>query len=219
MEFGDDPVVPNGPVGTGNVLVLCTLFLCRELEASTALRRNVRINNETKVVTWRLPTSKRDPFAFGAERSWGCTCSHDEGKGVATRSCPYHAAVKQLLLLEARFGPLVDDDELPFFPSASGFPTPPEAIVALIEFIAERCGEHLKTSDGVIRFGKHSWRSSGAVYLSSIGIEVSKIMLLARWDSPVVLHYCRLAPLKTITHDFKTATIKTQSHSHRRRTE
>ena len=49
------------------------------------------------------------------------------------------------------------------------------------------------------------------MYLSSIGIEVSKIMLLARWDSPVVFHYCRLAPLKTITQDFKKATLK---HSH-----
>ena len=59
LPFGDDPVVPHGPLGTDNLKVLCTLFLCRELEASTALRRNVRINTQSQTVTWRLPASTR----------------------------------------------------------------------------------------------------------------------------------------------------------------
>ena len=36
-----------------------------------------------------------------------------------------------------------------------------------------------------------------------IGMEIIKIMMLARWSSPVITHYARLAPLKNLADDFK----------------
>ena len=53
------------------------------------------------------------------------------------------------------------------------------------------------------RFGKHSFRSTGAVHLSEMGLEVAKIQLLGRWMCMVVLRYCRDAPLKTTAQEYK----------------
>ena len=47
------------------------------------------------------------------------------------------------------------------------------------------------------------------MYLSSLGIELLKIQMLARWASPIITHYTRLAPLRSITNDFKRAMLNT----------
>ena len=85
---------------------------------------------------------------------------------------------------------------------AWGYELRPECVLFLIEAIAVLIGEALCTGKGVRRFGKQSWRSTGAVFLSCIGIEVIKIQTLARWCSPVVTHYTRLDHFTTITADF-----------------
>ena len=78
-----------------------------------------------------------------------------------------------------------------------------EHIIALIEFIAALQGQRLTLSDGVRRYGKHSLSSTGAVFLSAMGIHMHKLGLLARWASAIITHYTRVAPLKSITDDFK----------------
>ena len=75
-------------------------------------------------------------------------------------------------------------------------------MVQLVELIATRQGQALRTADGAMRFGGHSWRATGAVYLSSMGINMHKIALLARWASAVITHYTRIAPLNSLTEDF-----------------
>ena len=70
----------------------------------------------------------------------------------------------------------------------------PEDMLAVIEHIALLYGEDLVTANGRKKFGKRPWRSTGAVFMSSIGIEVFKVQLMARWASAVVTHYTRLAP-------------------------
>ena len=42
----------------------------------------------------------------------------------------------------------------------------------------------------------------------TMGIEVLKVQMMARWSSPVVTHYTRLAPLKATTSDFRKALAK-----------
>ena len=63
--------------------------------------------------------------------------------------------------------------------------------------------EPLHTDKGVRRFGKHSFRATGAVYLALVGISVEKIQLMGRWSCGVVVHYTRSAPLKSIAEDSK----------------
>ena len=76
-------------------------------------------------------------------------------------------------------------------------------VVKLIEYIATQLGKVLVLKGGVRRYGKHSWRATGAVYFAALGLNMHKIGMLARWASPILLHYARVAPLKTLTDDFK----------------
>ena len=85
-ELSDDPMVRDGPVGNHNILVLFTYFLLREVEGSMARNRDVTINDERKVIIWRVLVSKTDPMALGCEREWGCLCGDTPGP------CPYHSA-------------------------------------------------------------------------------------------------------------------------------
>ena len=104
--------------------------------------------------------------------------------------------------------PDADPESLPLFPQAGGEEVAPEAQVKLVEKIAMMTGERTLTAEGRNRYGKHSWRSTGAVFLTFIGLEVMKIQLLARWGSPIITHYTRLAPLKTPAEDFKRIAIR-----------
>ena len=198
-DYGEDPVIKNGPIGTNNLIVIGVMFLLRELELATARRANCRINNKTKTVTMRLTASKRDPEAIGIERTWGCVCD----KNTPANICPFHAAMKQQEILNQRFGVIGPEDDIPLFPRLDGKCVEGDVMVQLVELIASRQGQALKTADGVTRFGGHSWRATGAVYLSSIGINMHKIALLARWASAVITHYTRIAPLRSLTEDFK----------------
>ena len=80
-----------------------------------------------------------------------------------------------------------------------------EAMLALIEELAKMTGEAILTHDGRKRFGKHSWRSTGAVFMTSIGIEIFKVQLMGKWACAAVTHYTRLVPLKATTEDFRKA--------------
>ena len=74
-------------------------------------------------------------------------------------------------------------------------------MVALVEHIAARAGLPLFTKTGVKRYGKHSWRATGAVHLTAMSVELFRIQLLARWSSPVIMRYARLAPLTGLTEN------------------
>ena len=138
---------------------------------------------ESSTFTWSLPVSKTDPSAVGCTRSWGCLCQTS-----SAAACPFHAAVRQLELLRSTFGSRVDDADFPLFPTSSGDYASGEAMVALVEYLAVALGEELTSASGGRRFGKHSWRAFGSVYLSSLQLKLFKIQLLARWSSIIILH-------------------------------
>ena len=92
VRVGEEPLVPGGPVGTENLIVLFTMFLMREIEGAMALRRHIVVDLKGLNVTWHLPVSKNDPAALGCQRSWGCTCITTS---VIHRACPFHAALHQ----------------------------------------------------------------------------------------------------------------------------
>ena len=201
LDLGPEPVVKNGPLGTENLIVLFTMFLIREIEGSLALRTHVHLNAVALTVTWHLPVSKNDPAALGCQRTWGCTCITP---GLPHRGCPYHAALSQACLLDERFGPQWDaSDTLPFFPTETGDHAQAEAMSELVDELATRIGENTVDEEGDRILGNHSWRTGGAVYLTAGGVDPFKVNLLARWNSPMVTHYSKLAPLKAITTEFK----------------
>ena len=100
------------------------------------------------------------------------------------------------------------EDPIPLFPGGDGRMVTPQAMLAVVEELARLLGEGVLTGDGRKRFGKHSWRSTGAVYMTSLRVEVYKVQLMARWSSTVVTHYTILAPLKAIAEDFRRAVMQ-----------
>jgi len=56
-------------------------------------------------------------------------------------------------------------------------------------------GIPLVAPDGKRAFGGHTFRVSGARHLSYRGLETRIIMLLARWESEIILRYVKDAPL------------------------
>ena len=189
-----EPLVVGGPLGSGNLAVLFTFFVLREIEGALAKASSLTLDAETSTVTWSLPVSKTDPSAVGCVRSWGCLC-----QSSSPTACPYHAAVRQLDLIRSTFGARAGEEDFPLFPTAGGEYTSGDAMVALVEHFAAALGEALTSPSGGRRFGKHTWRATGAVYLSSLQLELFKIQLLARWSSPIILHYARSAPLVGMT--------------------
>ena len=172
--------------------MLCAMFMTREIEASLALRKHIAINVTDKVITWELPVSKADPKALGCKRSWGCSCW--DAKHVR-EGCPYHTALAHIAILQEWFGDDGEGDEAqPLFPGADGLAVSSDVMLAVIEELARMTGENILTHDGRRKYGKHSWRSTGAVFMTSIGIEIFKVQLMWRWACAVVTHYTRLAP-------------------------
>ena len=197
----------NGPINPTIVHIMALMFLCREVEAGTAERKHITMDAKRQTVSWLLPVSKTDVEARGCTRSWSCLC--EDGEPFA--GCPYHAMEEHLALLETTFGAAGDDDDLPLFPTVTGEFTSADSVMELIETLAQLTGEVMVTAEGKNRFGRHSWRAAGAVYITSLGLEVVKIQMLVRWESALITHYARLAPLKTLGDDFKAALRKKRS--------
>ena len=125
-----------------------------------------------------------------------------------TSECPFHTLLSHVQQLEDHFGAETVCDSFPLFPDEHGNTVQGDKIVELVDVLATKSGEALVTKEGQRRFGKHSFRSTGAVFLSGLGIELMKIQMMARWASAIITHYTRLAPLKSITADFKRAVLR-----------
>ena len=191
------------PVKPGWCAVLFTFFLLRELECATAEFADLSLDVDKKTVKMFLSVSKNDPRAMGCDRTWGCVCPDEANPDP--RACPFHAAASLVDYLALVFGDAVKRDGFPLFPNRRGQAVTAEVMIELIIDIAIFFGEPVKNKAGQNRFGKHSWRATGAVHLGECGVEVHKIMLMGRWHCTVVLLYTRTSPISDIASDFKRA--------------
>eukprot|EP00971_Amphidinium_carterae_P023404 461555-Amphidinium_carterae.1 len=85
---------------------------------------------------------------------------------------------------------------MPFFPTETGDFADKLRVIQSLRLWASRNGMSALTADTVTG---HTFRVTGAQHLARMGIEISVIMLMARWRSPVVLHYAHEEPLNSIT--------------------
>lgn len=200
---------PRFPVAPSFCIVLFTFYLLRELECATAEFVDMNLDREQRKARFTLSVSKSDPRALGCDRTWGCVCPDPDVP--ASRACPYHAAEALVDFLISRFGHRVREDGFPLFPDAAGKQVSADSMLDFIVELAVLCGEPLKSKSGQNRFGKHSWRATGAVFLGACGIEVWKITMLGRWHCSIVISYTRTAPLATVTDDFKRARSSSDS--------
>ena len=170
--------------------------MVRELERACARTTHVTvIEGDDLLVVWIVPTSKTDTMGLGIKLQWGCLCN----TGVECVPCPVHLMKDHLAYLRGRFGDTAQD--MPLFPDALGRVCSKQSIVDSICQLAVDAGLPVSDALGRPLFGGHSMRISGARWLASFGVEIRKIQVLARWDSDVVLHYIKTAPMASITGD------------------
>ena len=183
---------PGAPVGWGNFLVLATFFMMREIEAAAAVAGHLEINVVTRTVSLKLPDTKADPRAVGCTRSWSCLCRGSELR----QDCPHHSGVAQL----GKFGfPLPSG--LPLFPTTDGEVCTKAAIIKCLEATLSAFRVSTVAENGSRFFGGHSFRVAGAQRLATIGVEIAKIMVMARWAGSTVLWCVKEAPLANLSSE------------------
>ena len=97
-------------------------------------------------------------------------------------------------MLQGFFGaPL--DPSLPLFPDKAGNVISKAAVVKTLETTIEAMGLPIANDVGCKLYGGHSFRVTGARRLAALGVEIAKIMVMARWSSDAVFRYIRDAPL------------------------
>ena len=91
--------------------------------------------------------------------------------------------------------------DTPLFPTHDGqHPGKKEVVIAFVELsvLAGTISRGTKHS-----IGGHSARVTGARMLASLGLEISKIQLIGRWASDVILRYVADTPLDTVTRELR----------------
>jgi hypothetical protein len=182
--------------------VLATFFVMREIEAANIRVDHVTIDAKEQMVQLLLPVSKKDPRAVGCSRAWKCLCRAGEPWEETRHDCPYHAATQQLARLRMRFGSPLPAD-LPLFPTEDGQPVARAAVIAALEATVQAYGDPIMQPNGSRLLGGHSFRVTGAQQLAALGVDVIKIMVLARWAGESVLRYVRDAPLDNLPDEVR----------------
>ena len=129
-----------------HLALLATIFLLREVEASTALASAWTFDHEALELTWLLPGSKTDHMALGVHRSWPCLC------GLENFFCPFHLAIEHWAWLTAieHFTCAADT---PLFPTMEGKHANKVQVVDTFEAIGAAMGQPLHDHAGTRRFG------------------------------------------------------------------
>jgi integrase len=189
------PWCAGGPVCPRRALTVGAWWMLREMELAHIKRGHVRIVDSHTVELF-LPVAKADVTALGAHRRHVCCCS---AAGLDT--CPACAVMEQIKWLDAELANSSPEerDQSPLFPSASGDIVSKPAVIETIRSAAEMLGERRLGSSGVQRFGGHSLRSTGTVFLAKAGVDVWRIQALGRWGSDAVRGYLRGAHVEGLS--------------------
>ena len=194
LEEGDVELPAEAPIGWRNLLVLGTAFIMREIEIAYALAAHLSVDRKAARITLLLPVSKKDPRAVGCQRSWACLCG---AKPASRPDCPYHAGLKQLAVLKEVFGSPLPTD-LPLFPTRTAAHADKAVVVSGLEATVIGYGGEITGINGGRLYGGHSFRVTGAQKLASLGVEIIKIMVMARWAGETVLRYVKEAPVDNL---------------------
>ena len=193
-QLGPDPVVEDGPVFPGVVLVGGALFMMREVELSNMEVADVVVDRATKKVILTLPASKTDTRGHGVKRAWGCVCG-----GRVEQPCAY-CGFERVEAWHRLRGSRPHD---PFFCTQEGRRITKTAVLDTI--LAVVLGEVTPgiSQEADEELSGHSCRVAGAQHMAILGMEVALSQLMGRWGSMEVLVYVREAPLTAITEEYR----------------
>lgn len=190
LESHTIDTVDGGPQHPLALIVCATYFMLRELEVSAIDRGDVTLHGQQ--ITLALPVSKTDWEAKGCKRTWACICDRQ-------LPCPFHILKAHCDLLDRH---QVDLDS-PLFPDSRGGYCSKLGAVECIRMVAEASGMAIKDPAGNFLISGHTFRITGARYLSACGLDPITIQLLGRWGTNAVLTYLSESPLTSMSQRIK----------------
>ena len=167
QEAGDEGFSPDRPDHMADVLLICSWFMFREIEASASQVCHVSMNIGAGEVSVMLPVQKTDSRGLLCTRTLKCACRVSQQD-----LCPFHAMKRHFLRLSAN-GREAVSSRAPLFPDATGGVMTKEAFVRHVrttlaaidvELTREFEGQELQ------RFTGHIARVSGAQWLHNLGV-------------------------------------------------
>ena len=182
-----------GPCNPVVFALMATIFLLREVEASTARVSAWTFDDDVQELTWLLPGSKTDHKALGVRRTWPCIC------GLQAVPCPFHLAKQHLQWLTDSSHSSAPD--APLFPNGRGGMASKASVVATFEAIGRLIGQMLFSDEGLRLFGGHTPRGTGAQLFAALGIDINKIRILARHSGDMIMRYVADAPWRSLRSD------------------
>ena len=183
-----EPLAAMGPKWPGRCTILISWWLLREREAAQAKRGHITVDHELRQITWRLPSSKTDQSALGAERSHSCACE------LAPRAlCPFHLMLDQL-------SSIPNHPSAVLFPSTANQPATKAGWSDTFQEIARTLNLPLVHPNGARIYSGHSARVTGARHLAATNVELWRIQLFGRWGSQIFMHYLQDTPLLQMNH-------------------
>ena len=160
--------------------------MCREIEASALLVRDVLDHRPLEAVTLHLGVSgtKTNIAGGGVPITLACLC-----KESFTLPCPCCDVGTQLGILK--------DPNSPLFPTSQGGAPSKEGMAETWRWAARQLGVPEMLA---LQVTGHAPRVAGAMFLAMMGIEEARIMSLARWGSAAIRGYTRRAHLWSVSN-------------------
>ena len=145
-EAGADGFTPSNPAHWADVLLICSWWMFREVEASAAQVSHVSMNTSTLEVTIMLPVQKTDSRGMLSSRTLKCAC-----RAAVQDLCPYHAMKRHLLRL-SQGGREAVASRAPLFPGEDGNVVSKDSFVRLVRATLKACDvEVTKEYEGQLR--------------------------------------------------------------------
>lgn len=154
-----EPLSGQGPINPCALIVTATLFMLREVEASSLEVADLTFTNDS--VSLRLPVSKVDWQAKGCTRTraWHCLCD----RGLP---CVMHILMEHVSFIQDKF----HGRELALFPTNTGTVYTKQSVVDTIPAAIDLSGESAKDVSGCWRVSGHTFRITGARTLCKWGL-------------------------------------------------
>ena len=194
-EAGQDGFRPSDPSLWADVLLICSWWMFREVEASAAQVSHVAMNTVSQEVTIMLPVQKTDSRGMLSCRTLRCAC-----RAAVQALCPFHAMKRHLMWL-SNCGREAVSSRAPLFPGEDGHVISKDSFVKLVRSTLQACDvETTKEYEGQLlqRLTGHIARVSGAQWLHNLGVPLQMLQVLGRWSSLTILRYLQSAPLQVL---------------------
>ena len=192
------------PVDSKAMVLTAVLFMMREIEVSSALLHEFSVLDDGSSCQILLPVSKKDSCGRGTVRTLECMCD------LGSICLPHYMAAYMRRLSALAFDLGKDSDDMPLFPNHKGQVLSKPQIVAVVRRVVL---EYMPAASASVlsRYGGHTFRITGARWLSGLGLDPCTIAVHGRWTSSAIMTYLAEAPLESLTKRLKSSSSSLDS--------